>query len=98
MIEPIQTVSYEPYIVTNNGNTDSNTINEERIEVFDIQEVLKGLNEYTYSESDVEYIDESLLSGLKKKFDIEEEDIYKLKKNGYDLERLYLEDSTSYLG
>jgi hypothetical protein len=98
MIEPIQAVSYEPYIVTNNGNTDSNTINEERIEVFDIQEVLKGLNEYTYSESDVEYIDASLLSGLKKKFDIEEEDIYKLKKNGYDLERLYLEDSTSYLG
>jgi hypothetical protein len=97
MIEPIQTVNYEPYIITNSTQSGSTNTSEACTEVFDIQEILNDLNDYTYSENDIEYIDASLVSGLKKKFNIEEEDIYKLRGNGYDLERLYLEDGAAYL-
>ncbi len=91
MIEGIQSVNYEAYNVTN-SSTINTYKNEECPQTFNIQEILKSLGEYTYSEGDREYVDETLISGLKNKFNIEEQDIYKLKKNGYDLERLYTED------
>ncbi|WP_070000656.1 DUF6240 domain-containing protein [Cellulosilyticum sp. I15G10I2] len=96
MIESIYGVNYEPYTAVSNSSNTAKYKNEAIPEVFDLQEILKSLEEYTYSQEDVEYIDENTINDFKKKFNIEENDIYKLKKYGYDLERLYTADMSYY--
>jgi hypothetical protein len=98
MIEAIRTASYDPYNRIN-ANSDSTVYKtQDDTSALDMQEVLKSLGEYVYSESDMASVDEELIDGLKNKFNIDKKDIYKLKKNGYDLERLYMEDMSYYTG
>ena len=95
MIEAVKPGNYESYNITSSSSSTAYKKQEEAA-VFDIQTLLKSLGEYTYSEDDIGSVDGSLADGLKKKFNVSDEEIYNLKKNGYDLERLYMEDASYY--
>lgn len=96
MIEGVQGVNYESYMLVNTVQTSKVDMDEQSDEVFDIQQILKNLKTYTYSESDLESLDKNLVSEFKKKFNVSEEELWTLKKNGYDLERLYAGDVSYY--
>lgn len=63
----------------------------------DIKALMAEIEGCTYSEEDVNSVDEQLVKGLQEKFDLEKEDIYKLKNKGFDLEALYVEDYSGYM-
>lgn len=96
MIEGIGKTAYEAYNTITNQVTAKAYEEEQKTPVFNIQEILKEIGEYTYSQEEKGTINEKLLTNLQKKFDIEEEEIYKLKNAGFDLEKLYIEDYSGY--
>jgi len=96
MIEAVSKATYEPYNVVSNNSETTAYKTQEETQAFDMQELLKSLSEYTYSEDDIGTVDEKIVDELKKKFNINKEDVYNLKNNGYDLERLYMEDTSYY--
>ena len=101
----IETVKQGPYnVYTNAVNTQSasNTLNntsnntESTVSDFNIEDVLRQISGYTYSDEEIKAVDPHLVEGLKQKFNIVEEDICKLKASGFDLEQLYVEDYSGY--
>lgn len=98
MIDAIKQGTYEVH--TNVINEQVATSNQSDVKKtatkFNIQEVLQEVQQYTYSQENVKGIDKELVEGLSQKFSIQEEDIYKLKEAGFDLEQLYIEDYSSY--
>ncbi len=101
MIDAIKQNVYGAYsnFVTNNiseskGATEGKVVQTTK---FDINEILGAIEDCTYTEEDVEGVDEKLLKELQEKFDLEKEDVYKLKNRGFDLEQLYVEDYSGYM-
>ncbi|PHV70030.1 hypothetical protein CS063_12865 [Sporanaerobium hydrogeniformans] len=95
MIEGVKAGGYEAYQVIKN-NTETVTAKTNPVNQIDIQHLLSTLKDYAYSEKSLEGVEEKLVEGLKNKFTISNEDIYKLQQNGYDLNLLYMaENNTS---
>ncbi len=100
MIETIKQGAYSVY-----GNYNVNNIAENgkatngvngQANKFDLKELLVSIEGCTYNEEDVNAVDEKLMTGLREKFNLEKEDVYKLKNQGFDLEKLYMEDYSGY--
>lgn len=81
--------------IIENGNVNS-TVNVQDHK-FDLKELLVSIEGCTYNEEDVNAVDEKLMIGLREKFNLEKEDVYKLKNQGFDLEKLYMEDYSGYM-
>lgn len=98
MIDAIHGKNYNNYIILNEQlqNVSSEMNNEVKVSststAFNIQEILKQINEYTYTEKDKEAVDKSLLEDLKEQFNLEEEDIFELYKRGVDLDQLSINE------
>ncbi|MBE6023024.1 MAG: hypothetical protein E7231_07300 [Cellulosilyticum sp.] len=93
MIEIINGNTYNRYSVLNE------TIQPGKVEeakenklVFDIQDILSRIDEYTYTKNDKEAVDGGLVNQLKERFNIKEEDVYELYKQGVDLEQLNMNE------
>ena len=99
MIDAVKQGRYEVYTNTMNGQYTTNNQNSKKDTVtpLNIQDILKDIKAYTYSEEEFGTVDQELLNGLKGKFGIEDKDIYKLKAGGFDLEQLYIEDYSGYM-
>ncbi|WP_054742741.1 DUF6240 domain-containing protein [Cellulosilyticum ruminicola] len=81
----------------NNTAENINNIKSHQVNKFDIKELLADIQGCTYNEEDVNAVDEKLMERLREKFDLEKEDVYKLKNKGFDLEMLYVEDYSGYM-
>lgn len=101
MIEAVKQGVYGAYgsFVTSSAGENKEVNNAKSVQAgkFDLKELLVEIEGCTYSEKDVESVDEKLLKGLQEKFDLEKEDVYKLKNKGFDLEQLYMEDYSGYM-
>lgn len=91
MIEGIGGVRYSEYPVRNE-QVASKGVQAENKTHFDVQNILKQIKEYTYTEKDKEAVDKNLMESIKKQYDIEEEDVYELYKRGVDLEGLCINE------
>ena len=91
MIEGIGSVRYSEYPVRNE-QVASKGVQAENKTHFDVQNILKQIKEYTYTEKDKEAVDKNLMESIKKQYDIEEEDVYELYKRGVDLEGLCINE------
>lgn len=90
--------AYGSFMASSAGeNKEINSTKNVQASKFDIKELLVAIEGCTYSEEDVEGVDEKLLKGLQEKFDLEKEEVYKLKNKGFDLEQLYMEDYSGYM-
>lgn len=89
---------YGNYGISSVGESGT-TCNAEMVQSskFDIKELLAEIKGCTYSEDDINSVDEKLVKGLQEKFNLEKEDVYKLKSKGFDLEQLYIEDYSGYM-
>lgn len=95
MIESVKQSGYEKYSI--NYAPSNRTIYEKNEQkLFDIQEILKHISDYTYTEDDMENTNAHLVEQLEKKFDIKKEDVYKLQHAGFNLEQLYINDYADY--
>ena len=94
MIEGVKSGNYEAYqtIINNNEITPTkNTVVDQTY----MQNLLSTLKDFGYSEKSIEGIDQKLVEGLKSKFEMSNEDIYKLQQNGYDLNLLYMAENAN---
>lgn len=89
MIEMIKNNHYTDYEI---GNGQKTKVNKEDLDkeavAADIKAILNRLQDYTYSEQDIEAIDEKTVDKIKGYFDVSEEDVYELYAQGIDLEQL----------
>ena len=99
MINAINGKNYSSYTVLNeqllNVASEETSISSKSVQAeVDIQEILRQINEYTYTKQDEEAVDKDLVEDLRGKFNLKEEDIYELYTRGVDLEQLSIQEMT----
>lgn len=97
MINSVGLGIYNAYDNVQNKNIIQTQKQTETQSGVDLQEVLSKLGEYTYQEDDLKDVNKEVVAGLKDKFNLTEEEIGKLRKNGFNLENLLIEDTSSLL-
>lgn len=99
MIETVKRENYGSYGIYNEQNRIENTpisSGEKQSAHFDIKTVLNKIGEYTYTEKDVEAVDEQLVEEIKNKFNVSAEDVYELYSQGVDLDQLRMQEVSYY--
>ena len=96
MLQQIKEVGYSTYTPIGIQKTMENSKKMVETESFRLQEMLDQIKEYTYTEEDTKQVDKEVVDELKNQFDLKEEDIYELHKQGFNLEYLLIDDRSSY--
>ncbi len=92
MIDSIKGYGYEQYGINNQQIKIDSSNKKTEIENLDIQEILRQVENYTYTEQDKSKVEPELLGTLTEKLNITEEDVYELYSRGVDLEALSINE------
>lgn len=92
MIDSIKGYGYEQYGINNQQIKIDSGNKKTEVENLDIQEILRQIENYTYTEQDKSEVEPKLLGVLTEKLNITEEDVYELYSRGVDLEALSINE------